>query len=81
MVPLESQYQAATTSPDYLIFNYGKHACLGRFFAICEIKMILIELLIKYDFRLEDGKPGPELVCIGIETRLDTKACLEIRRR
>lgn len=77
----ESQHQAATTGPDYLIFNHGKHACPGRFFAICEIKMILTELLEKYDFRLEEGKLGPELMCVGTETRLDTKACLEIRRR
>ncbi|CVL02151.1 gibberellin cluster-C13-oxidase [Fusarium mangiferae] len=76
----ESQHQAATTGPDYLIFNHGKHACPGRFFAICEIKMILIELLAKYDFRLADGEPGPELFRTGTETRLDTKACLEIRR-
>ncbi|KAF5618360.1 gibberellin cluster-C13-oxidase [Fusarium sp. NRRL 52700] len=77
----ESQHQAATTGPDYLIFNHGRHACPGRFFAICEIKMILIELLAKYDFRLEDGNPGPELMRVGTETRLDTKARLEIRRR
>ncbi|KAF5638645.1 gibberellin cluster-C13-oxidase [Fusarium sp. NRRL 25303] len=77
----ESHHQAATTGPDYLIFNHGKHACPGRFFAICEIKMILIELLENYDFRLEEGKPGPELIRVGTETRLDTKACLEIRRR
>ncbi|KAG4288500.1 hypothetical protein FPRO06_06152 [Fusarium proliferatum] len=25
----ESQHQAATTGPDYLIFNHGKHACPG----------------------------------------------------
>jgi cytochrome P450 monooxygenase-3 len=77
----ESHHQAATTGPDYLTFNHGKHACPGRFFAICEIKMILIELLVEYDFRLEDGKPGPKLVRVGTETRLDAKACLEIRRR
>ncbi|CZR49854.1 uncharacterized protein FPRO_16061 [Fusarium proliferatum ET1] len=77
----KSHHQAATTGPDYLVFNHGKHACPGRFFAICEIKMILVELLAKYDFRLEDGKPGPELMRVGTETRLDTKACLEIRRR
>ncbi|KAF5617219.1 gibberellin cluster-C13-oxidase [Fusarium tjaetaba] len=77
----ESHHQAATTGPDYLIFNHGKHACPGRFFAVSEIKMILIELLAKYDIRLEDGKPGPELMRVGTETRLDTQACLEIRRR
>ncbi|KAF4956798.1 hypothetical protein FGADI_3580 [Fusarium gaditjirri] len=30
----ESHHQAATTGPDYLVFNHGKHACPGRFFAI-----------------------------------------------
>lgn len=77
----ESQHQAATTGPDYLTFNHGKHACPGRFFAICEIKMILIELMAKCDLRLEEGKPGPELMRVGTETRLDTKARLEIQRR
>ncbi|KAF5565819.1 gibberellin cluster-C13-oxidase [Fusarium phyllophilum] len=77
----ESHHQAATTGPDYLVFNHGKHACPGRFFAICEIKMVLIELLTKYDFRLEDGKSGPELIRVGTKTRLDIKACFEMRRR
>ncbi|KAF5560549.1 gibberellin cluster-C13-oxidase [Fusarium napiforme] len=77
----ESHHKAATTGPDYLVFNNGKHACPGRFFALCEIKMILIELLANYDIRLEGGKPGPELMRVGTETRLDTEACLEIRRR
>ncbi|KAF4341570.1 gibberellin cluster-C13-oxidase [Fusarium beomiforme] len=77
----ESQHQAATTGFDYLVFSHGKHACPGRFFAVYEIKIILMELLTNYDFRLEDGKPGPEFVGIGTETRLDTKACLKMRKR
>ncbi|KAI2609248.1 ent-kaurene oxidase [Hypoxylon sp. NC1633] len=40
-------------------FGLGKHACPGRFFADCEIKMILAYLLLNYDVRLRDGEARP----------------------
>ncbi|GKT48263.1 cytochrome P450 monooxygenase ATR2 [Colletotrichum spaethianum] len=33
-----------------LTFGYGRHACPGRFFAVNEIKMIMANLLLNYDF-------------------------------
>ncbi|KAI1768091.1 ent-kaurene oxidase [Hypoxylon sp. FL1150] len=40
-------------------FGLGKHACPGRFFAGCEIKLVLALLLLRYDIRLRDGEKRP----------------------
>ncbi|KAJ0119705.1 cytochrome P450 monooxygenase [Diaporthe amygdali] len=40
---------------DNLVFGFGRHACPGRFFAINEIKMIVAELLMKYDVKNVEG--------------------------
>ena len=37
-----------------MAFGYGRHACPGRFFASCEIKMIMAYLLMHYDFKFPD---------------------------
>ncbi|KAI0169540.1 ent-kaurene oxidase [Hypoxylon sp. FL1284] len=45
-------------------FGLGKHACPGRFFAGCEIKLVLALLLLRYDVRLPDGvrdRPAPNM--------------------
>ncbi|KAI1462407.1 ent-kaurene oxidase [Annulohypoxylon moriforme] len=41
-------------------FGLGKHACPGRFFAGCEIKMVLAYLLLNYDIKLRDGEGRPQ---------------------
>ena len=43
-----------TVSPESLTWGYGNHACPGRFFADNELKVILIEFLRKWDFRVAD---------------------------
>ncbi len=40
-------------------FGAGKHACPGRAFAGIEIKMIVVQLLMRYDFKLVDGDTKP----------------------
>lgn len=48
----ENRHQFVTTSEDSLNFGYGNHACPGRFFASNEIKIVLIEFLTNWEFRL-----------------------------
>ncbi|KAL0930029.1 Ent-kaurene oxidase 6 [Colletotrichum truncatum] len=43
--------------PDQLNFGYGVQACCGRHYAGWFIKMVLAELVTKYDLKLKDG-PG-----------------------
>jgi cytochrome P450 len=43
-----------STSPTYLAFGHGRHACPGRFFAAQELKLLLAYLLQNYEMRLDD---------------------------
>ncbi|KAF4906646.1 Cytochrome P450 monooxygenase easM [Colletotrichum viniferum] len=53
----ENKWQFVSTSPEFLSFGHGKHACPGRFFASNEIKIALIHLLMKYDWDIVGEKP------------------------
>jgi cytochrome P450 len=48
-------HQFATTESTMLNFGHGKNACPGRFFASLEIKVILVKLIMNYDFALVGG--------------------------
>ncbi|KAH8703476.1 putative cytochrome P450 [Talaromyces proteolyticus] len=49
----------AQTDKAHMHFGHGRHACPGRFFASNEMKMILTELLLRYDFKFVDGQGRP----------------------
>ena len=42
----------AITDKNLLSFGHGKYACLGRFFASLEIKVILVRLIMNYELKL-----------------------------
>lgn len=77
------QLQWASANLDSMAFGYGRHACPGRFFASNEIKMILAEILMQYDFKLE--KEGVRPVNLEFETQLvpnqEAKILLRMRQR
>jgi ent-kaurene oxidase len=52
-------HQFSTTQDRILNFGHGPNACPGRFFASLEIKIILVKLLMDYDFKLKDGSKRP----------------------
>ncbi|KAI9149937.1 Cytochrome P450 monooxygenase adrA [Paramyrothecium foliicola] len=47
----ENKWHFVTTGPEHLAFGHGKHSCPGRFFASNEVKVILIYLLVKFDWQ------------------------------
>lgn len=47
--------QFVSVSQNSLTFGYGRHACPGRFFAANEIKMILANALMGYEFKPVEG--------------------------
>lgn len=52
---------------DNIAFGLGKHLCPGRFFAVHEIKIVLITLLSKYKLSLKENKPvEPVVYAMGI---------------
>ena len=54
MAGKQNRHLFVTVSPESLTWGYGNHACPGRFFADSELKVILIELLRKWDMRVAD---------------------------
>ena len=84
----ENRHQFVTTSPDSLVFGHGNHACPGRFFASNEIKVVMIELLRSWEFRLKgdvEGVGGEEKRPKSRESELtitpNMGAEIEFRRR
>ncbi|KAI1659919.1 ent-kaurene oxidase [Daldinia decipiens] len=57
------RWQFTSIGDTAMNFGLGKHACPGRFFAGCEIKMVLAYLLLHYDIKLRDGegRPAPNM--------------------
>ncbi|KAI8177462.1 Cytochrome P450 monooxygenase BOA4 [Colletotrichum sp. SAR 10_75] len=51
-----SKYQVLSVSKEDLAWGYGRAACPGRFLADMLIKMILVEVLKRYDIKMPDGQ-------------------------
>ena len=47
----EAASSAATITPTYLAFGYGKHACPGISYAVRKIKIVFAKLLLEYEMR------------------------------
>ncbi|PYH66909.1 cytochrome P450 [Aspergillus vadensis CBS 113365] len=76
----QTQAQLVTTAPENLAFGHGKHACPGRFFAANEVKIVLIYLLLRYDWKLLEGTV-PRIFSGGFGMALDPTLKMEVRRR
>ncbi|PCG89956.1 Cytochrome P450 [Penicillium occitanis (nom. inval.)] len=50
-----NRHQFATTSENNLHFGHGKYSCPGRFLAGNSIKMILSNIILRYDIRFPNG--------------------------
>lgn len=77
-----AKYHLVSTSADCVMFDYGLHACPGRFLAASYLKLIFSHLLLKYDFKL---LPGREKFNMGIPqgfmTRPDKEQKIMFRSR
>lgn len=90
-----SRLSLPTTSPHYLTFGHGRHACLGRFFAATELKLLLAHILAEFDLHLLTPKQTPATggagadqwpsrpkdLHVGVVTIPDLKAKVRVRRR
>lgn len=54
-----SKFHFATVSEESINFGAGFHACPARFFVAHEIKIILVELLLRYDLKFAVGDTRP----------------------
>jgi cytochrome P450 len=68
-----------TTSPTFMSFGHGRHACPGRFFAANELKLMLAYMILNYDFvKLEERPPNTWVGEIQIPPM---KATIRVKRR
>jgi cytochrome P450 len=42
---------AATMSTTNLAYGYGKHSCVGRFYTVRKVKLIVAKMLLEYDLK------------------------------
>lgn len=76
------KHQFATTSDTNLHFGHGRYACPGRFLAGNTVKMILSNMLLRYDFRFVDGTTKrPANVHLHEYVFPNPEACVEFRVR
>ncbi|GKT74221.1 cytochrome P450 [Colletotrichum tofieldiae] len=76
----EKMSQLVSTSVKHPGFGHRQHACPGRFFAANEVKIALVHLLLKYDWKLPDNAK-PQTVTFGMAMLPDPSAKFLIRRR
>ena len=76
----ENNWQFVTTSTNHAGFGHGIHACPGRFFASNEVKVALCWMLLKYDWKLEEGAE-PSIFAYGGEIISNPENKVLIRRR
>ena len=76
---LYSRLDASRTSETYLTFGHGRFACPGRFLATKELKLILVNMLAKYE--IEPLKSRTENWMFGQMCIPPVRDTIRIRRR
>ncbi|KAF1942789.1 cytochrome P450 [Clathrospora elynae] len=75
-----SKWNYVTGSPEHLGFGYGRHVCPGRFFACNEIKIAVIHMLLKYDWKFTDEGRLPKR-CSGTDWASDPRQRVMVKSR
>jgi len=78
----DAQYGFTTINKNYLAFGGGRHVCAGRFFVAMELKQMLAQILLNYDFALPAGMTErPKNICFDGSYFPDLRANLVFKRR
>ncbi|KAJ5214934.1 hypothetical protein N7468_010613 [Penicillium chermesinum] len=77
----EHRHQLVTTTAESFGFGHGVHACPGRFFASNESKIVLLQLLLKYDWKFQDGVTRPKNLEFATESVPDPTLAVLFRAR
>ncbi|EJD07489.1 cytochrome P450 [Fomitiporia mediterranea MF3/22] len=75
------KHQMVNTSPEYLAFGHGRHACPGRFFAVNELKAMMAYLILNYDVKTEVEGVRPENVYHRARLSPNPKAKVLFKKR
>ncbi|EJD07458.1 cytochrome P450 [Fomitiporia mediterranea MF3/22] len=75
------KHQMVNTSPEYLAFGHGRHACPGRFFAVNELKAMMAYLILHYDVKAEIEGVRPENEYHRNQVGPNSKATVLLKKR
>ncbi|KAK1960821.1 cytochrome P450 [Colletotrichum sublineola] len=75
------KYHFAYVSEDSINFGAGTYSCPGRHFASNEIKLILCELLLRYEMKWPDGGSRPPTMFHDFSSNPDPRADILFRER
>ena len=78
-----NKFHYASVSNTSIGFGGGTHACPGRFYASCELKLMLIELFMRYEVKFEDGADGkrPKDACHDFSVIPNMEAKIMLKRK
>ncbi|PVI05734.1 cytochrome P450 [Periconia macrospinosa] len=75
------KFMVGQTDPDNMSFGYGNQVCPGRYFAVGEIKLVLVRLLQEFDFASAGGTGRPRNLHFDENVILDPQAKVQMKRR
>jgi ent-kaurene oxidase len=75
------KHEFASADGTNMSFGAGRYACPGRFFASMELKLLLAQLLLKFDFRFPPGTARPSLLVLDEFVAPIPWAKVMVRRR
>jgi len=75
----QNKYQFTSISNTQMSFGGGRHACPGRWFANYEIKLVIANLLCRYEFKLDDRQGRPKSILFQFRQFLDPNAKILLR--
>ena len=75
------RFDMIATGLDLLAFGYGRHACPGRHFAACELKLMLAHLVMTYDMKLENEGGRPKDMWVASHCVPNANAKVLFRKR
>lgn len=78
-LPESKQLNLIDTSPIFMPFGHGRHACPGRFMVAHELKMILAYMTMYYE--IEPLEKRPESTWMGSTVLPPMTATIRVRRR
>lgn len=73
--------QYSSTDRDHITFGHGRYACPGRFIAAVETKMVLAEMLQRYDVKFGGVEGRPKNLQVLEIAFQDPRARVFIRER
>jgi hypothetical protein len=75
------RFDMTTISNDLFAFSQGRHACPGRYFAACELKMMFAHVVTTYDVKFENEGVRPRDMWIVESCVPNLNAKLLFRKR